>query len=55
MEEINQITCESDGLQWNTISISGDYINGSSVHLITKLYDASGMDNVFKNCRKSRR
>ena len=40
VEEINQVTCESDGLQWNTISISGDTSMGSSVHLITKLYDA---------------
>lgn len=55
VEEINQVTCESDGLQWNTISISGDTSMGSSVHLITKLYDASGMGYVVKNCRKSRR
>lgn len=48
VEEINQVTCESDGLQWNTISISGDTSMGSSVHLITKLYDASGMDMSLK-------
>lgn len=53
VEEINQITCESDGLQWNTISISGDTSMGSSVHLITKLYDASGMDMSLKIAGKA--
>lgn len=53
VEEINQVTCESDGLQWNTISISGDTSMGSSVHLITKLYDASGMDMSLKNAGKA--
>ena len=53
VEEINQVTCESDGLQWNTISISGDTSMGSSVHLITKLYDASGMDMSLKIAGKA--
>lgn len=53
VEEINQITCESDGLQWNTISISGDTSMGSSVYLITKLYDASGMDMSLKIAGKA--
>lgn len=53
VEEINQITCESDGLQWNTIYISGDTSMGSSVHLITKLYDASGMDMSLKIAGKA--
>lgn len=53
VEEINQITCESDGLQWNTISISGDTSMGSPVHLITKLYDASGMDMSLKIAGKA--
>lgn len=53
VEEINQVTCESDGLQWNTISISGDTLMGSSVHLITKLYDASGMDMSLKIAGKA--
>lgn len=53
VEEINQVTCESDGLQWNTISISGDTSMGSLVHLITKLYDASGMDMSLKIAGKA--
>ena len=53
VEEINKVTCESDGLQWNTISISGDTSMGSSVHLITKLYDASGMDMSLKIAGKA--
>ena len=53
VEEINQITCESDGLQWNTISISGDTSAGSSVHLITKLYGTSGMDMSLKIAGKA--
>lgn len=53
VEEINQVTCESDGLQWNTISISGDTSMGSSVYLITKLYDASGMDMSLKIAGKA--
>ena len=53
VEEINQVTCESDELQWNTISISGDTSMGSSVHLITKLYDASGMDMSLKIAGKA--
>ena len=53
VEEINQVTCESDGLQWNTISISGDTSMGSSVHLITKLYDALGMDMSLKIAGKA--
>ncbi len=36
--------CSSDGLQWDTISISGEASAGPSVHLITKLYGASGLD-----------
>lgn len=44
VKEINEITCDSDGVQWSTTSVKGDASVGSSVHLITKLYDASGMD-----------
>lgn len=53
VKEINQVTCESDGLQWNTISISGDTSAGSSVHLITKLYGTSGMDMSLKIAGKA--
>ena len=44
VKEINELDCSSDGLQWDTISISGEASAGPSVHLITKLYGASGLD-----------
>lgn len=44
VKEINEMDCSSDGLQWDTISISGEASAGPSVHLITKLYGASGLD-----------
>ena len=53
VEEINQVTFESDGLQCKTLAISGDTSMGSSVHLITKLYDASGMDMSLKIAGKA--
>lgn len=44
VKEIKKIDFDSDGLQWNTISVSGDASIGPSVHLITKLYGSSGLD-----------
>lgn len=47
VKEINKTDFNSDGLQWNTVSISGDASAGPSVHLITKLYGTSGLDMSF--------
>lgn len=44
VKEIKKIDFDSDGLQWNTISVSGDASISPSVHLITKLYGSSGLD-----------
>ena len=44
VKEINEINHDSDGLEWNTISISGDASGGIGVHLVSKLYGGTGLD-----------
>ena len=44
VKEIKKIDSNSDGLVWSTVSISGDASVGPTIHLITKLYGASGAD-----------
>ena len=44
VEEINEHTDNSDGMQWNTVQASGECSADIAIHLITKLYGSTGLD-----------
>ena len=44
MKEIKEIDYDSDGLQWETISVSGEASAKIAIHYISKLYGCSGID-----------
>lgn len=44
VKEIKEIDYDSDGLQWETISVSGDASAKIAIHYISKLYGCSGID-----------
>ena len=44
VEEINEHTDNSDGMQWNTVQVSGECSAEIAIHLITKLYGSTGLD-----------
>ena len=44
VKEIKEIDYDSDGLQWETISVSGEASAKIAIHYISKLYGCSGID-----------
>lgn len=44
VKEIKEIDYDSDGLQWETISVSGEASEKIAIHYISKLYGCSGID-----------
>ena len=45
VKEINKRNDKTDGLNWSTgISVSGKVLAGAGLHLVSKLYDAAGVD-----------
>lgn len=44
VEEIKERNYDSDGLEWNTVQVSGDSTAEIAMHLISKLYGSTGMD-----------
>ena len=44
VKEIKEIDYDSDGLQWETISVSGEASSKIAIHYISKLYGCSGID-----------
>ena len=44
VKEIKEIDYDSDGLQWETISVSGEASAKLAIHYISKLYGCSGID-----------
>ena len=44
VKEIKEIDYDSDGLQWETISVSGEASAKIAIHFISKLYGCSGID-----------
>ena len=44
VKEIKEIDFDSDGLQWETISVSGEASAKIAIHYISKLYGCSGID-----------
>ena len=44
VEEIKENKYQSDGLEWDTMQVSGSSTAEISLHLITKLYGSTGMD-----------
>lgn len=44
VKEIKEIGYDSDGLQWETISVSGEASAKIAIHYISKLYGCSGID-----------
>ena len=44
VKEIRKTDSQSDGLEWNVGSVSGNASIGPYIHLITMLYDSTGLD-----------
>lgn len=44
ISSINEKESDTDGLEWNTLRVSGKASGEIGVHLVSKLYDCSGVD-----------